>query len=162
MCTDAGATASAPMGEYSKRTFSLATGGPTTSLGAIYTFGKIVRLTIDVTTAYNGAGSATTTSGNQSAYNTIKPSDWSLFDWRPVINLKVAGARVYTYPTGWTCNGIAGGCSGDTLGTSPPEQVWLKNSFAPSLNQAITCGGGSGFNCPVVSYIIETDQDVVP
>ena len=166
LCTNAGASPGIAMGEWTRRTYA-PTSGPVTNLGKIYPRGLVTSITIDVTTAYNGAGSATNSPFGQSHYFAVKQSDWTDFDWLPLINLKTAGIRSYTFAGGWTCDTgggpVAGGCSGDTVTGAgvPPEQVWLRNDFQPSINNSITCGGVTGFDCPVWTMTAQANQGVV-
>ena len=158
MSVQAGATPGAPMGSYSSRNYAPTTGG---SVGSLYAVGQLVSLTIDVTTASTAVTSTMDVTGS-SHNETVKQSDWTPYDWVPRINLKQTGTRVIT-PSGTTCNGAPGPCSGDSC-TLPsggigcytlPEAVWFKNALAPFIN-----GAFSGVN-PVFSITIETDQGVV-
>ena len=71
-----------------------------------------------------------------------------MYDWWPTINLKVAGERVIT-PSGVTCNGVPGGCSGDLN--------MIQNGMGPSLPSKL--GGGGA---PKFTITARTDQGVVP
>jgi len=64
--------------------------------------------------------------------------------------LKVAGERVIT-PSGVTCNGVPGGCSGD-LNMTVPEAIWIQSGVDPS-------GGG---RLPTFAITARTDQSVMP
>lgn len=147
MCTDAGATPGVPAASYSKRSFAPSVNG---SAGSVQGVGKLVSLTIDVTQAYTGSG--TLTLGPAQFLNpTVKQSNWTNFDWFYSINLKQAGTRVIT-PAGVTCNGSAGGCSGDTSLTVP-EAVWLWTGIGTYLNGTLS----GGVN-PQFTITLQTDQ----
>lgn len=159
-----GCPALVPMNSCGATTYSPTGPGNLTSIAAM---GKIVDLTIDVTTAATAVGSITVNPTAQFNQDTVKQSNWTGYNWLPVINLKVAGKRVYTNAgsgTGaWTCDTgggpVAGGCSGDTVTGSglPPEQVWIKDSIQPSVLGTI-----SGGVTPTFKISIQTDQGVVP
>lgn len=139
----------APLYSYSKRAFS-----PTT-MGILATqkiWGKLVSLKVNVISPYTGTGAATLNVGGQFHNFTIK-SDNTVFDYVPVINLKVAGERVIT-PLGVTCNGVAGACNGDSH-LSLPEAVWFSGSIIPYMNNGIT-GTAPRFTVEIV-----TDQGVL-
>jgi hypothetical protein len=86
---------------------------------------------------------------------TVKQSDWSRYDWWPTINLKMAGERIIT-PSGVTCNGAPGGCSGD-LNMTVPEAIWIPNGMGPSLPSRLSGGG----TLPKITITARTDQGVV-
>lgn len=144
-----GATPLSPIGSFSKRTYTAQAAGG--SIGAMTGQGKLVSLTIDVTQAYTGSGAGILNPTGQFHNYTIKQSDWTEYDWVPVINVKQSGTRVIT-PSGVTCNGSPGGCSGDTNMTVP-EAVWVQSGVAPSLSLA-----GSGGVNPTFSITLQTDQ----
>jgi len=165
-CTDSGATAGAPLGQFAKRTFTPTT--QTNNLGDMNAWGKIVRLTIDVTTAStHTAGSIGLRVTGQSHLNTIKQSNWTFYDWVPNINVKQLGRRVIT-PSGTTCDGVTGSgpdgsCAGDgcILPASGcfllPEAVWIQSVISPGIFGTFT----GGVN-PTFTITLETDQGVVP
>ena len=124
-----GATPLAPLATYSRRSY--APSGPSKNLGSLVVKGKLVSLTINVTQAYTGSGSAILNPTGEFHNFAIKQSDWTRYDWWPTINLKVAGERIIT-PSGVTCNGVPGGCSGD-LNMTVPEAIWIQNGMGPSL-----------------------------
>ncbi len=141
----------APLYSYSKRSYS-----PTSaqgSLGSQKIWGHLVSLKINVTQPYVGSEIVTLKPAGQFHNFTVK-SDGTVFDYTPAINLKTAGERVIT-PSGVTCNGVAGPCSGDANLTMP-EAVWLVNSLGPYMGSAFA---GSP---PVVSIEIQTDQSAGP
>jgi len=151
-----GATAATPLAQYSQRTFT-----PTSAqgnLGSLFVKGKIVSLDINVTQAYTGSGSATLNPTGQFHQFTVKQSNWTTFDWFPVINLKQAGERIIT-PSGVTCNGVSAptGCAGDSLGTALPEAVWIQDSIVPFMGSTL-----SGGTAPTFTITAKTDQGVVP
>ena len=152
-----GATPLAPLGEYSSRE-NLTLGTPFVTAATLQVRGKISSLTINVTTAYNGTGSATMFAAAPFGLTTIKQSDWTTFSWHPQINLKQVGERVLT-PSGVTCDGVAAptGCSGDNLGTALPEAVWIQNGLGVGLGTSLSAG-----TTPVVTITARTDQGVVP
>jgi hypothetical protein len=149
-----GATPLAPLATYSRRSFEPT--GPSKNLGGLIVKGKLVSLTIDVTQAYTGPGAAILNPTGEFINPTIKQSDWTVYNWWPTINLKVAGKRVIT-PSGVTCNGSPGGCSGD-LNTAVPEAVWIQNGIGPSLPSKLSGGG----TLPIFTITARTDQGVAP
>lgn len=147
-----GATPLAPLGTFSKRTFT-----PTSAqgnLGNLFARGKLVSLTINVTQAYTGSGPAVLRPTGQFHLFTIKQSNWTQFDWWPTIDLKTPGERIIT-PAGVTCNGAPGGCGADT-NLAVPEAVWVQDKLVPHMPSAF-----SGGNIPMFTITIRTDQGVV-
>lgn len=152
-----GATPLAPLGSSTGYTYNPTTTGA--AGGFFPTFGKLVSATINVTTAYNGSGSAVLNVTSQFGTPTVKQSDWSSWAWFPRVNLKQVGVRVIT-PGGVTCDGVPGACSGDTINSTdgyPPEAVWIRGTLTPYM--ANTIGAGT---TPQVTISIQTDQGVVP
>ena len=149
-----GATPLAPLATYSRRSY--APTSPSKNLGSLVVRGKLVSLTINVTQAYTGSGSAILNPTGEFHNFAIKQSDWTGYDWWPTINLKVAGERIIT-PSGVTCNGVPGGCSGD-LNMTVPEAIWISNGMDPSLPSALSGGG----RLPTFTITARTDQGVVP
>jgi hypothetical protein len=147
-----GAPPLAPLATYSRRNFSPT--GPSKNLGSLAVKGKLVSLTINVTKAYTGAGSAILNPTGEFHNFTIKQSDWTRYDWWPTINLKVAGERIIT-PSGVSCNGVPGGCSGD-LNMTVPEAIWIQAGLGPSLPSTL-----SGGHAPTFTITARTDQGVV-
>jgi len=147
MNTQVGATALAPMMTYGQRSFAPSAGG---SAGTLPAVGKLTSLTIDVTTAYTGAGTLVLNPA-QFLYPTVKQSDWTSFDWFYSVDLKQTGTRVIT-PSGVTCNAVPGACAGDTNMTVP-EAVWLWNGIS-----AYVTGTPSGGVNPQFTMTIRTDQ----
>lgn len=148
-----GATPLAPLATYSRRSY--APTGPSKNLGSLFVKGKLVSLTINVTQAYTGTGPAILNPTGESHNFAIKQSDWTVYDWWPTINLKVAGERVIT-PSGVTCNGAPGACSGD-LNMTVPEAIWIQSGMGPSLPSKL-----SGGVAPTFTITVRTDQSVVP
>lgn len=144
-----GATPLAPIGVFAKRTYT--TQAAATNVGSLEVQGKLSSLTIAVTQAYTGSGAGTLIPTGQFGLGTVKQSDWSVYNWSPNINVKVPGTRVIT-PSGVTCDGSAGGCSGDT-NLTVPEAVWISDGINPNL----TLAGSGGVN-PTFSITIQTDQ----
>jgi hypothetical protein len=147
-----GATPLAPLGTYSKRTFT-----PTSAqgnLGNLVARGKLVSLTINVTRAYTGSGSAVLRPTGQFHMFTIKQSNWTQFDWWPTIDLKTAGERIIT-PSSVTCNGAPGGCGADT-NLTVPEPVWIQDKLVPNMPSTF-----SGGTAPTFTITVRTDQGVV-
>jgi hypothetical protein len=149
-----GATALAPLATYSRRSY--APSSSSKNLGSLVVIGKLVSLTINVTQAYTGSDPAILNPTGEFHNFTVKQSDWSRYDWWPTINLKVAGERVIT-PTGVTCNGVPGGCSGD-LNMTVPEAIWITNGMGPSVPSKLSGGG----RLPTFTITARTDQGVVP
>jgi len=154
MNVQAGATPLAPMMTYSQRAFTPSTAA--TNLGNVFGIGKLTSLTVDVTTAFAGTGTATLNPTGQFHNFTVNQSTWTQFDWFPTINLKQTGTRVIT-PGGVTCNGGAGGCAGDTINSTngfPPNAVWVQAALNPW-----TAGNFSGMTTPpTFTMTIRTDQ----
>ncbi|UPJ51732.1 hypothetical protein IVB30_10485 [Bradyrhizobium sp. 200] len=150
-----GATPLAPLATYSRRSY--APNGPSKNLGSLVVIGKLVSLTINVTQAYTGSDPAILNPTGEFHNFTVKQSGWSRYDWWPTINLKVAGERVIT-PTGVTCNGVPGGCSGD-LNMTVPEAIWIANGMGPSLPSLLN---SKGSKMPTFTITARTDQAVVP
>lgn len=146
MCTNAGATPLAPMMSYASRTYTPSASG---QAGAIPGVGKLVSLTIDVTVAGTAAGALTLAPAQFNA-NTVKQSDWSVYAWNYLINLKQTGTRVIT-PSGITCNGSPGGCSGDSGTLTVPEAVWLYAGLGAWVN-------GTPTSNPTFTLTLQTDQ----
>lgn len=143
-----GATPLAPIATYSKMSYTPSAGNADVEVN--YAIGKLVSLTIDVTQAYTGSGAVTL---QPAAFlnPTVKQSDWTNFDWMYSINLKQAGTRVIT-PSGVTCNGSPGGCSGD-LNLTVPEAIWLWGGIGGYIN-----GAFSGGVNPQFTITLRTDQ----
>jgi len=96
-------------------------------------WGRFKYIKVTVTTPYTGAtGTVTATLGN-SNNGGIKVSDsMPATAFLPVINLKVAGVRIFdatagTYPVSWT-----GAQSGDTL-PSQTEALWCGSNFIMNM-----------------------------
>lgn len=145
----AGATPLGPLATYSRRSY--APTGPSKNLGSLFVKGKLVSLTINVTQAYTGAGPAVLNPTGESHNFAIKQSDWTVYDWWPTINLKVAGERIIT-PSGVSCNGAPGGCSGD-LNMIVPEAIWIQAGLGPSVPSRL-----SGGTTPTFTITAKTDQ----
>jgi hypothetical protein len=147
-----GAKPLAPLATYSRRSY--APTGTSKNLGNLVVIGKLVSLTVNVTQAYTGADSAILNPTGEFHNFTVKQSDWSRYDWWPTINLKVAGERIIT-PSGVTCNGVPGGCSGD-LNMTVPEAIWIPSGMGPSLPSKL-----SGGTTPTFTITAKTDQGAV-
>lgn len=148
-----GATPLAPAETYSRRSYTPSAGN--ISAGQIKGVGKLTSYTINVTQAYTGSGSVSLRGTAEFLFLTAKQSNWTTFDWMPTINLKQAGERVIT-PGGVTCDGVPGGCAGDTInGTNgyPPEAVWLFGAMNPYID-----GAFSGGVNPQFTLTLQTDQ----
>ena len=126
------------------------------NLRSLVVKGKLVSLTINVTQPYTGPGSAILNPTGEFHNFAIKQSDWTTYDWWPTINLKVAGERVIT-PSGVTCNGVPGGCSGD-FNMTVPEAIWIQSGVDPSLPSMLSGGG----RLPTFAITARTDQSVMP
>jgi hypothetical protein len=148
-----GATPLAPLATYSRRNY--APTGPSKNLGSLVVKGKFVSLSINVTQAYTGPGSAILNPTGEFQNFAIKQSDWTRYNWWPTINLKVAGERIIT-PSGVTCNGVPGGCSGD-INMTVPEAIWIQGGLSPSLPSPLSGGGA----LPKFTITAKTDQGVV-
>lgn len=144
-----GATPLAPLATYSRRSYSPT--GPSKNLGSLFVKGKLVSLTINVTQAYDGPGSGILNPTGEFRNSVVKQSDWTTYNWWPTINLKVAGERVIT-PSGVSCNGVPGGCSGD-LNMTVPEAIWIQERLGPSLPSKLADG-----TMPKFTITAKTDQ----
>jgi hypothetical protein len=148
-----GATPLAPLATYSRRSY--APTAASKNLGSLIVKGRLVSLTINVTQAYAGPGTAILNPTGEFHNFTVKQSDWSKYDWWPTINLRVVGERIVT-PSGVTCNGVQGGCSGDT-NLTVPEAVWIQQGMDPSLPSMLSGGG----TLPRFTITAKTDQGVI-
>jgi hypothetical protein len=149
-----GATPLAPLATYSRRSY--APTGPSKNLGDLVVKGKLVSLTINVTQAYTGSDPAILNPTGEFQNIAVKQSDWTKYNWWPTINLKVAGERIIT-PSGVTCNGAPGGCSGD-LNMNVPEAIWIQSGIGPSLPSKLSGGGV----LPKFTITAKTNQGVGP
>lgn len=166
VCTDSGATALAPLWDYGKRAYAPSATG---NIGKILNRGRLVSITIDVTTQSTHTSAITLNATGQFHLATMDQSSWTTFDWVPQINLKQAGTRVIT-PSGTTCNGVTGpgpggSCSGDTCVqpaspgcfSSIPAAMWIPDNIDP-----YAAGTFSGGVDPQFTMTLRTDQGVVP
>lgn len=154
----AGAIPRAPLGSYITRTYSPS---PVQgSLGTLPGRGLFRSLRVNVTAAASvGTSSMTMTMGQFNWFMIDKNAPLApiTFNWQPSnlsINLKVPGDRVIT-PRGVTCNGIAGGCSGDSI-VLPTNlaTMWLQQGAGgPFIN---TNAGGKG-TAPTLTLTLKTD-----
>jgi len=158
-----GATALAPLGQFGYRSYAPTVN--TSNAGTIAGMGKIVSLTVDVMVAATGSGSLVLNPTGQFHNNMMDQATWTVFDWFPTINLKQAGTRVIT-PSGVTCNGSPGVCSGDTIsapsggvGGYPPSTAWLYLGVTPSV---FGSSFPTGWTLPQFTMTLRTDQGVVP
>lgn len=149
MSVQAGATPQAPLNTYNSRTFTPSASG---SQGTMYSVGLIQSLRINVTNAATAAGAVSLTFGqfktdlvDHTTPGAVVPFDLSTS--KLAINLKQAGDRVIT-SSGITCNGVPGGCSGDTFSSIPDIsklwvhqasiQPWVQNSFTGAPQFTVT------------------------
>lgn len=144
-----GATPLAPLSTYSRRSY--APTGPSKNLGDVIVKGRLLSVTINVTQAYTGPDPAILNPTGEFQNIAVKQSDWTRYNWWPTINLKVAGERTIT-PSGVTCNGVKGGCSGD-VNITVPEAIWI-NGMGPSLPSKLSGGG----TMPKFTITAKTDQ----
>lgn len=161
----AGATPGAPLGSYITRTFT-----PTSAQGTIASMGsrgKFVSLRVNVTAAYSGAaGFVILNPGGQFHWALVDrstPSTPVVGDWLPAdlsINLKQAGDRVIT-PSGVTCNGVAGGCSGDTINLPANiNSMWIPSAYNGSGGGGMSPFMGSNYSggtAPTFTITLQTD-----
>jgi hypothetical protein len=117
-------------------------------------------LRINVTAAYTGgAGAVTLNPGGRFHWYMIDqnaPLAPVTYDWLPAnlsINLKMVGDRVIT-PSGVTCNGLAGACSGDSIKLpNGAAAMWLQQgAMIPYM--------GSNYNggtAPLFTITLQTD-----
>jgi hypothetical protein len=151
----AGATPSAPLGSYVSKQYT-----PTSAQGNLAVVpgrGIFKSLSINVTAAATAAGSVTLQPGGQFHWYMVSqntPGAPAPVDWLPAnffINLKQAGDRVIT-PSGVTCNGSPGACSGDTI--TPPANMatmWMQNgAMTPYMPSTFT-------GAPTFTVTLQTD-----
>lgn len=151
----AGATAAKPLGSYLSKPYT-----PTSAQGNLASLsnrGIFKSLRINVTAAATAAGSVTLAPGGQFHWYMVDqntPSAPTSFDWVPAnlsINLKQTGDRVIT-PSGVTCNGVAGGCSGDSI--NPPAN--LATMWLP-LGGMLPYMGSTHTGAPTFTITMQTD-----
>lgn len=154
-----GCPALAPLGQCANWDYAPTAQG---SLAQLQVYGKLVKLSVNVTTASTHTGAITLNPTAQFGFETVDQSGapaYVPFNFLPTINLKQTGLREIT-PTGVTCNGVAAptGCAGDSIAaTAPTSAIWIKNALGP-----YTSGGYSGGVNPQFNITIQTDQGVVP
>lgn len=137
------APAGAPLYSYSQRQYTTSGSKPSFTL-----WGTVTSATFDVTQAFGGGGALTMTTSSS-----VLLPDYSASSYSAVVNLKQTGTRLVT-PSGVTCNGSAGACSGDSGLTLPNAVSWLSNIIAASYS---TSWSGS----MTLTTTIQTDQGVV-
>jgi len=151
----AGATPAKPLGSYLKRQYV-----PTSAQGNLTVMpnrGVFKSLTIDVTVAATSAGAVTLNPGGAFHWFMIDQNTFSApvsADWLPVdlsINLKQTGTRVIT-PSGVTCNGSAGACSGDVVNRPANlATMWIPSgSMTPYM-------GSTHTSAPTFTITLQTD-----
>lgn len=139
-------SAGKPLFSYSKRAYDNSFNGASV---AQEIWGKIVSFTVDVTTTYAGSNSGLLHAAGQfDNYPTLK-SDGTLYNFGPVINLKVFGKRVIKPPS---AGGTSGAQSGDTL-PSLTEAVWFTQGLSVFIGSALNDAGPVAFTVE-----IQTDQ----
>ena len=136
--------AGAPIYSYSSRSYSTSATLPSFAM-----WGTVQSIEINVTSAYTGA---TNPLKLETVSDTIKPDFTSVF-FDGFVNLRQGGDRLIT-PSGVTCNGSGGPCSGDTALTLPDPSSWLSNTVGEVFS--------AGFSGSLaVTVTIQTDQGVV-
>jgi hypothetical protein len=138
----------APIYSYSKRTYT----GLVGLAPAVNIWGNLVKVVYNVTTPYSGVQPALTMNAMGQFHEFTIKSDYSTFDYQPVVNLKIAGER-YVFP-----NSVVGQQSGDS-GLSVPEVIWFSGTVAPYLG--VNISGESPTVWPSITIEIVTDQRVV-
>lgn len=148
--------AAAPV--YSYQTFTYGGAQSGANFGQFIMWGNLSSLSINVTTAYTGAGSL--------AFNLSQFGNWNVLEsaptytevnYGPAVNAKVAGNRVITL------SGVTGTQSGDG-GLAVPDavQTWFQQQAqsAPqySADVSASCPGAG---CPSITVIMQTNQGVV-
>jgi hypothetical protein len=154
-----GATQLAPLNEFASSSYSPTSGN--TTLGQINPVGRIVSLTIDVTQSYDGSNSLTLNVlgvGGIETVNQAAGPPWTAVTYNPRINLKQTGTRVIT-PSGVTCDGVAGACSGDVGLSLTSAAQWIKAGFNPSNGGTVYVGNT---RTPIFTITAQMDQGVVP
>lgn len=150
-----GATPNKPLGSYISKSYT-----PTSAQGDLAGVpgrGIFKSLSINVTVAATSAGSVSLNPGGRFHWYMIDqntPSAPTLSDWLPgnlSINLKQTGNRVIT-PSGVTCNGSPGACSGDNI-TAPTNiaTMWLQQgAMTPYM-------GSTHTGAPAFTITLQTD-----
>jgi hypothetical protein len=151
----AGATPAKPLGSYVSKQYI-----PTSAQGDLAVMpnrGVFKSLSINVTAAATAAGSVSLNPGgafhwfmiDQNIFSAPVPADWLPVDLS--INLKQTGNRVIT-PSGVTCNGSAGACSGDTINRPANlATMWVGHgSMTPYMGSAFT-------GAPTFTITMQTD-----
>lgn len=143
------APAGAPLYSYTKRTYTgnLAKGVTT---GATV-WGKLVKISINVTKPYTGSRSTLTMNPLGQFYYPVVKSDGTEFSYVPAIDLKQVGERIIT-PTG-----VTGQKSTDS-NLAVSEAVWFTKEISPFLGADISAEPSSVW--PTVTIEIITDQSI--
>jgi hypothetical protein len=147
--------ASAPAGDpvfsHSKRTYTGNLGNSTQRV-----WGQLRSIKVDVTRPYVTDGALTLKPVGEFGARFVSSRGAGLFSALGLtINVKRAGLREITR-TGVTCDGVPGGCPGDTL--SPLPDVRATNLFVPHLSADVS---GCTTGCGTVSIEVTTDRDPV-
>lgn len=146
-------TPGTPMLSYSKRIYD---GNIGTARQPVFPlWGNVSQLTMNVTTAYAGAGALSF--NNILFYNSSLRADYSTLTYNPSINMKVAGSRVVTVG-GVTCNGGAGSCSLDSGLSLGGLTTWFTGSQDTGSIMSASAAGASPL--PVISVEAIMDQGI--
>ncbi len=119
-------------------------------------WGALTSISINVTQAFTGSGDGELRLSEFNNIFLVDRTDYSSVTYGPTINTKVAGERIVT-PSGVTCNGSPGACSGDTNLTWPTNG-WLQDGIGVWMEGNLSGGGVK----PLITITVITDQGVVP
>jgi hypothetical protein len=146
------ATPGAPLFSYTSRTFNPVTSQSLLYAGG-YALGALVSLTIDVVTPYTGVKSSLYLSAlAQFHYTVLLTNSNTDLDYNPIVNLKIAGARVITP------GGVVGAQTGDS-GLVIGGPAWMDAEYSPFISSTIASECASTPSvCPVVTITIQTNQ----
>jgi hypothetical protein len=140
------APASTPIFSYSKRTYR----GNIQTPPTFTMWGKIVKISINVTTPYTG-GLLSLMLNPFGAYGTQIVSGGAASSYNPTINLKIAGERDI-FP-----NSVSGTQPGDSI--LVPGPIWFANVMGPYLTADISGEPSSAW--PTFTIGVTTDQGVI-
>jgi hypothetical protein len=138
----------APLYSYSKRLYD---GSVVESL-SWPVWGNLVSLKIDVKKAYSGGHRKMTFSPLGPYCWTTKPSDGSLYNYVPIIDLRTPKDRTITPIS------VTGSRAGDAIPFLPEVPLWFANAIRPHMNVDIR--GENPSVWPSVTVEIITDQGV--
>lgn len=119
-------------------------------------WGALISISINVTQAFTGSGGGELRMSQFNNIFLVDRTNYSSVTYGPTINTKVAGERIIT-PSGVTCDGVPGACSGDANLTWPTNG-WLQDSIGLWMAGDLSGGGVK----PLITLTVHLDQGVVP